>query len=79
MAADALLAAVAAYDPLNLSYTKWTLYKFQSPVPGCTAGQNCGGSFQDYVSATFRVPEPGTLALFGFALAGLGAMGRRRS
>ena len=77
-AADAMLAAVVAYDPTSLSYTKWTLYKFQSPVPGCTAGQSCGGTFQDYVSATYKAPEAGTLALFGFTLAGFGLMARRR-
>ena len=71
-----MLAAVAAYDPQKLGYTKWTLYKFQQPIPGLH-GQDCS-NLQDYVSATYGAPEPGTLALFGFALAGFGVMARRR-
>ncbi len=33
---------------------------------------------QDFVTATYRVPEPGSLALVGLALAGLGFVRRRR-
>ena len=75
--AQAWLDLVAAYNPLSTGYTRWTLYYFTSPSPNCTAGAACS-NWQDYVSATFRVPEPGTLALFGFALAGFGLLGRRR-
>ena len=52
----------------------WTLYKFQSPTP--ESQQRTG--FQNYVSATYKVPEPGTLAMLGLAFAGLGVAGRRR-
>ena len=49
-AADAMLAAVAGYAPQNTGYKKWTLYKFQQPIPGCTG--NCS-NLQDYVSAIY--------------------------
>lgn len=75
-AADAMLAAVVGYNPTSLSYAKWTLFKFQQPIPNCTGG-DCT-NLQDYVSATYDAPEPGTLALFGFTLAGFGLMARRR-
>jgi hypothetical protein len=74
-AAQALLSQVASYS--GTGYTNWTLYSFVSPVPGTT---NQPG-YQNYVSATYNVPEPGTLALLGFSAAGLGlgvAAGRRR-
>lgn len=33
---------------------------------------------QDFLTATLRVPEPGSLALVGLALAGLGYVRRRQ-
>jgi hypothetical protein len=71
-AAQGLLNQVAAYS--GTGYTNWTLYKFESPVPGATAQTG----YQNYLSATYKVPEPATLALIGLAFAGLGAAGRRR-
>jgi hypothetical protein len=71
-AAQALLNQVASY--VGTGYTKWTLYSFISPVPGSTSSVR----YQDYMSATYSVPEPGSLAMLGLALAGLGAAARRR-
>jgi hypothetical protein len=72
-AAQALLDQVAAYA--GDGYLNWTLYKFESPIPNSTVQQT---GYQNYVSATYKVPEPGTLALLGAALAGWGVAGRRR-
>jgi hypothetical protein len=72
-AAQALLDQVAAYG--GNGYLNWTLYKFESPIPNSTVQQT---GYQNYVSATYKVPEPGPLALLGAALAGLGVAGRRR-
>lgn len=80
--ATQMLNAVNSYAVGDTGYTRWTLYKFISPVPNCTAGTAaaCGGNNQDYISATYRfpTPEPGTLALFGLALVGLGAASRKQ-
>jgi len=70
-AAQALLDQVAAYS--GSGYTHWSVYKFESPVPGSTSS-----GYQNYVSATYSVPEPATVALLGLAFAGLGAAARRR-
>lgn len=71
-AAQDLLDKVAAYS--GDDYTKWTLYRFVSPIPN--SQQRTG--YQNYVSATYKVPEPGTLGLIGMTLVGLGAAVRRR-
>lgn len=71
-AAQVLLNQVASYS--GTDYANWTLYSFASPVPDMT---NQTG-YQNYITATYNVPEPGTVALLGLALAGWGAAGRRR-
>jgi hypothetical protein len=63
-AAQALLDQVAAYG--GDGYLHWTLYKFDSRT------------YQNYLSATYAVPEPSTLGSLAIALAGLGAVWRRR-
>lgn len=70
-AAQSLLDQVASYS--GSGYTGWTLYRFVSPVPN--SEQRTG--FQNYVSATYAVPEAGTLGLLSLALAGLTALTRR--
>ena len=64
-AAQGLLDQVAAYS--GDGYTRWTLYKFES------------ASYQNYLSATYQVPEPATLGLLATSLIGLGFALRRRS
>ncbi|MGH6622876.1 MAG: PEP-CTERM sorting domain-containing protein [Burkholderiaceae bacterium] len=63
-AAQGLLDQVASYSAT--SYTHWTLYQFVN------RGQ------QDYVAATYRVPEPGALGLLGLGLLAAALAGRRR-
>lgn len=70
-AAQSLLDQVAAYG--GDGYQRWTLYKFESPIPGTTTT-----GYQNYLSATYAVPEPATLGLTALALIGLGATLRRR-
>lgn len=65
IAAQALLNQVASYS--GDGYMRWSLYRFDSR------------SHQNYVSATYRVPEPATLGLLATALIGLGVTLRRRS
>lgn len=62
--AQGYLNAVAGYA--GSSFNNWTVYRFSNPTQ------------QDFVTATLNVPEPGSLALAGLALAGLGLISRRR-
>jgi len=71
-AAQALLDQVALYS--GDGYSHWTLYRFISPPPDSESRTG----YQNYVSATYQVPEPGTLVLAGFAFLALGAVARRR-
>jgi len=64
VAAQGLLNQVAGYS--GEGYTRWTVYQFESPT------------YQNYLSATYRVPEPATLGLLAIALAGVGVTARRR-
>lgn len=65
IAAKGMLDSVAAYS--GNGYTNWTLYRFAST------------GYQDYLSATHRAPEPGTLALVGLALLSVAFLRQRVS
>ena len=63
-AAQNLLNQVGSYS--GDGYQRWTLYRFTSE------------RYQDYLSATYRVPEPATFSLMLMALAALACTVRRR-
>lgn len=63
-AAQALLDQVGSYG--GNDYQRWTLYTFDSE------------RHQNYISATYRVPEPGTLALLLLMLGAFALASRRR-
>lgn len=67
VAAQALLDQVGSYS--GDGYQRWTLYAFES------------GQHQNYLSATYRVAEPGVLALLALGLGTLAliATGRRKA
>jgi hypothetical protein len=71
LAAQNLLNQVASYS--GTGFLDWTLYRFISPVEGSSTTSG----FQNYVSATYRVPEPGTLGLAGLALVAVALIRRR--
>jgi len=49
----------------STGYQNWTVYTLTSPIQ------------QDFLTATYHVPEPGSLVLVGLALAGIGFVRRR--
>ena len=64
---SAQTTAMLANLGTSTGYQNWTVYTLTSPIQ------------QDFVTATYHVPEPGSLALVGFALAGASFVRRRRS
>jgi hypothetical protein len=71
--ANQLLDLVNGYT--GTGYQAWTLYGLVNEV-GTPSGSKTDK--QNYITATYRVPEPGTLALGAVALAAFGATSRRR-
>lgn len=63
-AAQGLLNQVASYS--GNSYTQWTLYQFLNREQ------------QDYIAATYKVPEPGVLGLLGLGLVAAAVVRRRK-
>jgi hypothetical protein len=46
---------------------------------GCVHGTTCAGGTGVFTSYSYTVPEPGSLALIGLGVFGIGAIGRRKA
>jgi len=82
----AALIAGAAHDYTIFTNAGWGIGQLEAPCPPAAPGsitKSSCNAFQGLIFAIvgrnpFNVPEPVTLSVFGFGLAGAAAMGRRR-